>query len=482
MVAYGHDMPTKKLSRAAIVGAAAALCFSTAVLPANAAPQNVHSAAEADKQQLQLPLSEKAYPWIASHRGQWRVAPENSLQAITSAVKDGAEIIEIDVRRTADGHLVLMHDETVDRTTDGTGKVSDLTLAQIKELHLQEGLGNGPAPVTDQKVPTFQEALGAVEGKNVLLNLDKGWDVREQMYQELAERDMVDYGLFKGAPNAAEANEFMATHPDALYMHVVNDAQAGDFEQFTTHMPVAFELVYDNPNDVQAQQAYWDKVDAVSDIWINTMWSSLADGHTDEASLRDPALGWQSLVDRGADMLQTDNVRTMNAWREGRDVTKLGTKPSSIRIQAEDYIDDPALYRDSNPRNECGPRAIRNTSSAVDACNLDGAHIVQYIRDGEWFTLPVEIKQPGNYQLSIRHSSDTEPGGTVSVDTGKGFGKPIELPNTTHNRAFQVTDLGKFKLDRGTQQIKLKFSHSDYASVDWIQLDRGQRADVELLR
>lgn len=472
------------LSSAVAASAAAAFCFSSVFTPANAAPDNPPSPANIgqEEQHLQLPQSDKAYPWIASHRGQWRIAPENSIKAVTTAINDGAEIVEIDVRRTADGHLVLMHDETVDRTTNGSGKVSELSLAEIKELRLQEGLGNGPAPLTDHQVPTFEEVLEAVEGKNVLLNLDKGWDVREQMYEELAARDMVDYGLFKGAPNVEEANEFMAAHPEAHYMHVVNDAQAGDFEQFTSHMPVAFELVFDNPNDLQAQQEYWDKVDAVSDIWINTMWSSLADGNTDEAALRGSTKGWQAMVDRGADMLQTDNVRTVNAWREGRDVTKLGTKPSSIRVQAEDYIDDPALYHDANPRNECGTRAIRSSSSPVDACDLDGAHIIQYIRDGEWFTLPVTATQPGNYRLSIRHSSDTEPGGTVSVDTGKGFGKPIALPNTTHNRAFQVADLGKFKLDRGTQQIKLKFTHADYASVDWIQLNRGQRADVELMR
>lgn len=78
---------------------------------------------------------------VASHRGQWRSAPENSLGAIDQAIKDGAEIVEIDVRLTSDGVPVLMHDSTVDRTTDGRGQVADLSLAQIKNLRLQEGLG-----------------------------------------------------------------------------------------------------------------------------------------------------------------------------------------------------------------------------------------------------------------------------------------------------------------------------------------------------
>ena len=69
---------------------------------------------------------------IASHRGQWREYPENSIGAIKEAIKDGADIVEIDVHLTADGVPVLMHDSTVDRTTNGTGKVSDFTLEEIK--------------------------------------------------------------------------------------------------------------------------------------------------------------------------------------------------------------------------------------------------------------------------------------------------------------------------------------------------------------
>lgn len=462
-----------------VTGAAALVATAALALAGSAAVATTPETGP----KLALPGGQSASaPWIAAHRGQWRIHPENSIPAITQAIADGAQVVEIDVQRTKDGHLVLMHDATVNRTTNGTGRVDELTLDQVRQLRLRKGMGNGPAPLTDLRVPTLGEVLDAVKGKSVLLNLDKGWPIREQMYTELAAKNMVEYGLFKGAPNAAEATEFMTAHPDALYMHVVNDAQAGDFEQFTTRMPVAFELVYNTPDDVQAQPAYFAKVDAVSEIWINTMWSSLANGQTDEASLRDPALGWATLVAQGADILQTDNVRTLNAWRSGADVTRIGMKNQSIRVQAEDFVDDPAKYFDANPRNECGTRAIRNPNSPVDACDLDGAHIVQYIRDREWFTLPVTVDQPGNWSLSIRHSADTEPGGTVSVDTGAGYGKPVALPNPTHNRAFIVTDLGQIKLEKGTTEIRFKFTHSDYASVDWIQLDRGNRADRELLR
>ena len=74
---------------------------------------------------------------VASHRGDWRNACENSLEAIENAINMGVDIVEIDLARTKDGQLILMHDDKVDRTTTGKGWVKDLTLEEIKELRLQ---------------------------------------------------------------------------------------------------------------------------------------------------------------------------------------------------------------------------------------------------------------------------------------------------------------------------------------------------------
>ena len=65
---------------------------------------------------------------VVAHRGDWRYAMENSLPAIENAIKMGVDIVEVDVQRTADGHIVLMHDETLDRTTTGKGRVDEWTL------------------------------------------------------------------------------------------------------------------------------------------------------------------------------------------------------------------------------------------------------------------------------------------------------------------------------------------------------------------
>ena len=73
---------------------------------------------------------------VVAHRGDWRNAPENSLQAIQNCIDMGVDMVEIDVRQTKDGQLVLMHDVTVDRTTTGTGKVSELTWEYLQGLQL----------------------------------------------------------------------------------------------------------------------------------------------------------------------------------------------------------------------------------------------------------------------------------------------------------------------------------------------------------
>ena len=91
---------------------------------------------------------------VVAHRGDWRHAPENSLQAIQNCIDMGVDMVEIDIRQTKDGHLVLMHDGTIDRTTKGKGKVKSFTLDSLKTFYLLDGLGK-PTP---HKIPTLEEA------------------------------------------------------------------------------------------------------------------------------------------------------------------------------------------------------------------------------------------------------------------------------------------------------------------------------------
>ena len=96
---------------------------------------------------------------ICAHRGLVDSAPENTLAAFEGALEQGMAI-EFDIQRTVDGRLVIVHDQTVDRTTDGTGEIAQLTLAELKALDAGSWFGHQFA---SQRVPTFDEVLDLVK-------------------------------------------------------------------------------------------------------------------------------------------------------------------------------------------------------------------------------------------------------------------------------------------------------------------------------
>ncbi len=111
-----------------------------------------------------LPNTMTRTPVMIGHRGNPTQAPENSLSGFIKAYENGADVIEVDVEITKDGEVVIMHDSTLNRTTDYDGDltVNAMTLAQIKKYHL---LGKDGS-VTDEKVPTLREVLENFRGKD----------------------------------------------------------------------------------------------------------------------------------------------------------------------------------------------------------------------------------------------------------------------------------------------------------------------------
>lgn len=97
---------------------------------------------------------------MIAHRGLSSVAPENTLASFKLATESGFKFVETDIHKTKDGHWVVMHDPTVDRTTDGSGAIADLTLEEIKSFKIDRGSGIENYP--DEKVPTFNEYLETV--------------------------------------------------------------------------------------------------------------------------------------------------------------------------------------------------------------------------------------------------------------------------------------------------------------------------------
>jgi len=100
---------------------------------------------------------------VVAHRGGAALAPENTLAAFENALKIGVDQVECDVHVSKDGELVVMHDPDVSRTTNGTGQIGEMTLAEIKKLNAAAKFGNAAWP--EQKVSTLGELLDLVKGK-----------------------------------------------------------------------------------------------------------------------------------------------------------------------------------------------------------------------------------------------------------------------------------------------------------------------------
>ena len=107
-------------------------------------------------------------PVIIAHRGDKAYAPENTLSAFEQAAKKGADAIEFDVKLSADGQVIVLHDPTVDRTTNGSGKVSKLTLNELRSL--DAGI-QFPGLFPNEKIPTLEEVFTAV-GKRLFMNIE----------------------------------------------------------------------------------------------------------------------------------------------------------------------------------------------------------------------------------------------------------------------------------------------------------------------
>ena len=108
---------------------------------------------------------------IVAHRGACGYAPENTMAAFDLAVELGADYLELDLRVTRDGHLVVIHDETVSRTTDGVGRVDELTLRELRAL---DAGGWFDPRFAGQRIPTFEEVLDRYHGRIGLLVEMKG--------------------------------------------------------------------------------------------------------------------------------------------------------------------------------------------------------------------------------------------------------------------------------------------------------------------
>lgn len=246
---------------------------------------------------------------VVAHRGDWRNAPENSLQAIKNCIAMGVDMVEIDIRETKDGHLVLMHDETVDRTTNGSGYVKKMTLAELKELRLVDGLG----VETTHQVPTLEEALLVAKGR-ILVNLDKSYKIFHKCYEIMEKTGTLNQVVIKGVKTRVEVEKEFGKYLDKVYFMPIipmpyDNAKGVVDDYLANRLPVAFEFVL--PQDTIGLIEYFDEIRGKgASVWVNALWPHHNGGHDDEKAALNPSV-YDWFINNHVDIIQTDRPQLL---------------------------------------------------------------------------------------------------------------------------------------------------------------------------
>lgn len=229
---------------------------------------------------------------VCSHRGVHdRDHPENSIPGILKAIELGVDFVEIDIRETKDDILVLMHDSTLDRTTDGTGNVSERTLEQLQDLRLKE-------PETkeifeDATIPTLEEVFAVTRGK-VILDLDLKTSRMDLVAAFIQKHDGYEYMIARKGGTAA------LTELRKLDEQIVIMADFYELEDLDSLIeaidPGLVQVDYDFGKEVidmlhEKGIKAWDNALGPIDVFLAASCSSIP---------------LQSYLDKGIDIVQTD--------------------------------------------------------------------------------------------------------------------------------------------------------------------------------
>ena len=297
------------LAAAALSGAA---CGEQAGAPAAA------DRAAAIVAEIHNPASKKVL--VASHRGDWRNYPENSIPAIESVIRMGVDIMELDLKLTKDSVLVLCHDHTIDRTTNGKGRVRDITYDSIRRCKLRRAHN----VITDSlRMPTLREALEACKDR-IVVNVDQGYEYYDLVLAVTEELGVTEQILIKGkrAPGVVAAK--FAEHPrNMMYMPIIDILKPQGKALFAEYrekgiVPLAYEICWDRPAP-EVETCMREVVAGGSKLWVNSLWASLCDGLDDDRAFEgNPAAVYGKLVDMGATMIQTDRPELLISYLRSR--------------------------------------------------------------------------------------------------------------------------------------------------------------------
>jgi len=269
---------------------------------------------------------------IVAHRGAWHGAPENSLASIENAIAVGADIVEIDVRKSADGELFLMHDDTLSRMAGIDRDAETFTMAELQAIALREDDGGEHRAVTDQRIPTLKQAFEAIRGR-IFADLD----LKDRgLFSEVAAcaRDMgvasfVD--LKTVVMNRADIDWVRAQDIEGVPFMAMAQFSAGNVNErlalLSELKPFMCELRFDDLRTIADNQQLF--ADANMAIWFNTLDMAASGEWTDTSALANPDAIWGRLMDAGISTIQTDEPAALRRYIEAR---KSSRKPAGARI------------------------------------------------------------------------------------------------------------------------------------------------------
>ena len=235
---------------------------------------------------------------IAAHRAMHTKNPENSLAAFQHSIDSGVDIIETDIRTTKDGKLVLMHDGTVDRTTNSEGKLKDFTFTELQKFDLDKESDDAH----DHKVPLAEDALNLIHGK-IMVDLDIK-DVYVKHLVELIHRTQTEKQVLFFAGDFAVLDSVLLLDSTLMLM-----PRAHSFEEVKMiiekyHPPV----IHIDPSFFTLEVVSTIKASG-SRVWINAL--GFADAKA-LVGLVDSA--YSPLIDGGANIIQTDYPLTLHEF------------------------------------------------------------------------------------------------------------------------------------------------------------------------
>jgi len=255
---------------------------------------------------------------VVVHRGLWDAAPENSLLAVERAIAAGHRVVEIDVRRTAEGGLVLLHDETFARMAGLDRAPEAMTLAEIGALRLRDRDGGAGNARTAERVPNLQDLFALTRGR-IFVHLDV--KQREVIPEVLAAaraagvlgevdfwgnlRTADDLGWFRRVFDGVDTVVMPKTRlnaPDA----------ALQLDLALALNPVVCEFVHDGIAEITAVRERFARAGIA--MWCNTLDGVACAGLTDTAALTAPDAIWGELVGAGVSVIQTDIAGRLETW------------------------------------------------------------------------------------------------------------------------------------------------------------------------